>query len=64
VAVAAWRSKGLGVSASKIAKLLAQLGVRVTAGGVVQAVARAGRRAQPTYQVLVAGAPGLPPGRP
>jgi transposase len=55
VALAAWLSKGLGVPASKIAKLLAQLGVRVTAGGVVQAVARAGRRAQPTYQALVAG---------
>jgi transposase len=55
VALAAWLSKGLGVPAGKIAKLLAQLGVRVTAGGVVQAVARAGRRAQPTYQALVVG---------
>jgi transposase len=55
VALAAWLSKGLGVPAGKIAKLLAQLGLRVTAGGVVQAVARAARRAQPTYQALVAG---------
>jgi transposase len=55
VALAAWLSKGLGVPAGKIAKLLAQLGVGVTAGGVVQAVARAARRAQPTYQALVGG---------
>ena len=55
VALAAWLSKGLGVPAGKIAKLLAQLGVAVTAGGVVQAVARAARRAQPTYRALVGG---------
>jgi transposase len=55
VALAAWLSKGLGVPAGKTAKLLAQLGLGVTAGGVVQAVARAARRAQPTYQALVAG---------
>jgi transposase len=55
VALAAWLSKGLGVPAGKIAKLLAQLGVGVTAGGVVQAVARAARRSQPTYQSLTAG---------
>jgi transposase len=55
VALASWLSKGLGVPAGKIAKLLAQLGLGVTAGGVVQAVARAARRAQPTYQALVAG---------
>jgi transposase len=55
VALAAWLSKGLGVPAAKIAKLLAQLGVAVTAGGVVQAVARAARRAQPTYRALVGG---------
>jgi transposase len=55
VALASWLSKGLGVPAGKIAKLLAQLGVGVTAGGVVQAVARAARRAQPTYQALVGG---------
>jgi transposase len=55
VALAAWLSNGLGVPAGKIAKLLAQLGLGGTAGGVVQAVARAARRAQPTYQALVAG---------
>jgi transposase len=55
VAAASWLSKSLGISAGKIAGLLGQLGLRVTAGGVTQAVARAGRRAQPTYQALVAG---------
>jgi transposase len=55
VALASWLSKGLGISTGKIARLLAQLGIQVTAGGVGQAVARAARRAQPTYQALVAG---------
>jgi transposase len=55
VALASWLSKGLGISTGKIARLLAELGVKVTAGGVGQAVARAARRAQPTYQVLVGG---------
>jgi len=55
VALASWLSKGLGLSAGKIAGLLGQLGLHLTAGGVVQAVARASRRAQPTYQALLAG---------
>jgi transposase len=55
VALAAWLSKGLGLPASKIARLLGQFGLTVTPGGVTQAVARAGRRAQPTYAALVAG---------
>ena len=55
VALAAWLSKGLGVPAAKIARLLGQLGLRVTPGGVTGAVARAARRAQPTYQSLIAG---------
>jgi transposase len=55
VALAAWLSKGLGVPAAKIARLLGQLGLRVTSGGVTGAVARAARRAQPTYQSLTAG---------
>jgi transposase len=55
VALSSWLSKGLGLSAAKIAGLLGQLGVGVTAGGVTQAVARAGRRAQPTDQALIAG---------
>jgi transposase len=55
VALAAWLSKGLGVPAGKIAALLGQLGIAITPGGVVQAVRRAARRAQPTYQALAAG---------
>jgi transposase len=55
VALAAWCSKGLGLSAGKVARLLGQLGVTVTAGGVTQAVARTARRATPTYTALVAG---------
>jgi transposase len=34
VALAAWCSKGLGLSAGKVARLLGQLGLAVTAGGV------------------------------
>jgi transposase len=55
VALAAWLSKGLGLPAGKIARLFAQLGLRLTPGGVVQAVARAARRCQPTYQALIQG---------
>jgi transposase len=55
VALASWLSKGLGVPAGKIARLFAQLGLRVTPGGVVQAVARAARAVQPTYQALAGG---------
>jgi transposase len=53
VALASWLSKGLGLSAGKVARLLGQLGVAVTAGGVVQAIARTARRATPTYQALI-----------
>jgi transposase len=60
VALAAWASKGLGLSAGKVARLLGQLGVAVTAGGVTRAVARAARRAQPTYQALVEGVKASP----
>ena len=55
VALAAWCSKGLGLPAGKVARLLGQLGITVSTGGVSQAVARAARRAAPTYQALVAG---------
>jgi transposase len=55
VALAAWLSKGLGLPAGKIARLLGHLGLHVTPGGVTQAIARAARRCQPTYQALVAG---------
>jgi transposase len=55
VALAAWLSKGLGLSAAKVARVLGYLGVTLTPGGVIQALARAGRRAAPTYQALVDG---------
>jgi transposase len=55
VALAAWLSKGLGMPAGKVARLLGHLGLRVTPGGVTQAIARAARRCQPTYQALTGG---------
>jgi transposase len=55
VALAAWLSKGLGLPASKLSRLFAQLGLAVTPGGLTQAVARAARCCQPTYQALVEG---------
>jgi transposase len=55
VALAAWLSKGLGLPAAKVARLLGQLDLQVTPGGVVQALARAARRAAPTYQALLGG---------
>jgi len=55
VALAAWCSKGLGLSAGKVARLLGQLGLALTPGGVTQAVARAARRCQPTDAALVEG---------
>jgi transposase len=55
VALAAWAAKGLGLPAAKVARLLGQLGLQVSAGGVVQALHRAARRAAPTYQALVDG---------
>jgi transposase len=55
VALAVWASKGLGLPAAKVARLLGQLGVALTPGGVVQALARAARRATPTWNALVGG---------
>jgi transposase len=60
VALAAWCNKGLGLPAGKVARLLGQLGLAVTAGGVTQAVARAARRATPTYQALIEGVKASP----
>jgi transposase len=60
VALAAWCNKGLGLPAGKVARLLGQLGLGVTAGGVTQAVARAARRAAPTYQALIEGVKASP----
>ena len=55
MALAAWLSKSLGLPTSKIARLFAYHGLTVTAGGVTQAVARAARRAKPTYDALLTG---------
>ena len=41
--------------AGKLARLLGHLGLQVTPGGVSEAIARAARRCQPTYQALVRG---------
>ena len=48
-------NKQLGLSFGKIVTRLAQLyGLTVTRGGLVQAVHRAARQAQPTYEALCA----------
>jgi transposase len=60
VALAAWASKGLGMPAGKVARLLGQLGITITPGGVTQALARAARRLQPTYAALVGGVQASP----
>lgn len=60
VALAAWCNKGLGLPVGKVARLLGQLGLAVTAGGVTQAVARAARRCQPTYAALLDGVKASP----
>jgi transposase len=60
VALAAWASKGLGLPAGKVARLLGQLGITITPGGVTQALARAARRLQPTYAALVDGVQASP----
>ena len=54
-ALAAWCSKGLGLPAGKAARLLGQLGLKVTSGGVTQAVARAARRCLPADAALAEG---------
>ena len=55
VALAVWLSEGPGLPAAKVARLLGQLGLKVTSGGVVQALTRAGRRATPTWNAYVGG---------
>jgi transposase len=55
VALVAWLSKGLGLPAGKVSRLLSQLGMTLSASGVQQAVARAARVCQPTYQALERG---------
>lgn len=55
VALATELNKELGLSPQKTAKALARFGIRVTAGGVVQAIARQARRLEPTYAALIEG---------
>jgi transposase len=55
VALATELNKELGLSPQKTAKALARFGIRVTAGGVVQAIARQARTLEPTYEALIQG---------
>lgn len=55
VALATELNKELGLSPQKTAKALARLGIEVTAGGVVRAIARQARALEPTYQALIEG---------
>jgi transposase len=48
-------NKELGLSPQKTAKALGRFGIGVTAGGVVQAIARQARALEPTYQALIHG---------
>ena len=54
VALAVDLRKEMGVSERKICRLFSHFGLPVTPGGITQAVARAGRRATPTYRGLIA----------
>lgn len=61
VALAVILNKQLGLSFGKIATLLRdRFGLRVTRGGLVHAVHRAARQAQPTYEALCAAVRGSP----
>jgi transposase len=55
VALATEFNKELGLSPQKTAKALGRLGIAVSAGGVVQAIARQARRLEPTYRALIEG---------
>ncbi len=55
VALATELNKELGLSPQKTAGALARLGVGVTAGGVVQAIARQAKALEPTYEALIEG---------
>ncbi|MDQ6775341.1 MAG: IS66 family transposase [Actinomycetota bacterium] len=55
VALATELNKELGLSPQKTARALARFGIRVTAGGVVGAIARQSRALEPTYQALIEG---------
>jgi len=54
VALAVDLRKEMGVSERKICRLFSHFGLTITPGGISQAVARAGRRAIPTYRGLIA----------
>ncbi|MCA1698578.1 MAG: transposase [Actinobacteria bacterium] len=53
VAVAAQLNKELGIAMGKAAQILALFGVRVTPGGLYQAIGRLASAAEPTCQALV-----------
>ena len=53
VALATQLNKELGLSPQKTARALAQFGIWITPGGVVQAIARQARALEATYQTLV-----------
>jgi transposase len=55
VALATELNKELGLSPQKTAKALARFGLRVTAGGVVGAIARQARALEPTSRALIEG---------
>jgi transposase len=55
VALATELNKELGLSPQKTAKALERFGIGVTAGGVVQAIARQARVLEPTYEALIEG---------
>ena len=55
VALATELNKELGLSPQKTAKALARFGIRVSAGGVVGAIARQARALEPTYDALIEG---------
>jgi hypothetical protein len=55
VALATELNNELGLSPQKTAKALERFGIRITAGGVVGAIARQARVLEPTYQALIEG---------
>ncbi len=55
VALATELNKELGLSPQKTARALARFGIQITAGGVVQAIARQARALEPTYRALIEG---------
>ena len=55
VALATELNKELGLSPQKTAKALERFAIKVTAGAIVQAIARQARALQPTYRALIEG---------